>query len=163
MNAKQKHYRNNLLAKIHTHARYKELYIASFWSEWLRVRYGVDSSKYLSINELWEVLDIFNGKRRDRDYCLKDSIGRAQLLPLRKKSNNPKITKDQALMIEDMLNIVRYNDIKAKEFFKKQTKRDIESIENLSKSEATKVIIGLRKITEWDKSLKYINNMDYRG
>ncbi|WP_267891696.1 phage protein GemA/Gp16 family protein [Helicobacter muridarum] len=128
----------------------------------MHVRYGVESSKDLSIKELWEVLDIFNGKKQDRDYCLKDSIGRAQLLPLRKKSIS-KITKNQALMIEDMLNIVRYNDIKAKEFFKKQTKRDIESIENLSKSEATKVIIGLRKIAKWDKSLKYINNMDYRG
>ena len=162
MKAKQKRYRNNLLSRIHTHARYKELYVASFWGEWLKVRYGVESSKYLSIKELWEVLDIFEGRKKDRGYCLKDSIGRAQLLPLRKNSIS-KITKNQALTIEGMLNIVRYNDVKAKEFFKKQTKRDIESIEILSKSEATKILIGLRKIAKWDKSLKYVNNMNFRG
>lgn len=162
MNIKQKNYRNNLLAKIHTHPKYKELHTSSFWNEWLQVRYGVDSSKYLSIKELWEVLDILNGIRKDRDYCLKDNIGRTQLLPLI-DSRGSKITRNQALMIEGLLNIVRYNDIRAREFFKKQTKRDIESIQSLSKSEATKVILGLRKIASWDKNLKYVNNTEYSG
>ena len=164
MNTKQKRYRNNLLAKIHTHRKYKELYEAGFWSEWLYIRYGVESSKYLSIKELWEVLDILSGIRPDRDYCLQDSIGRATLLPLKKRHETQSITKNQALLIEELFNVVRYDSIKQKAFFTKQTKREIRSLQELSKEEATKIITGLKRTIEWDSErLRYMNNASYKG
>ena len=164
MNLKQKHYRNNLLAKIHAHRKYKEIYEAGFWSEWLSVRYGVESSKYLSIKELWEALDILSGIRADRDYCLQDSIGRAMLLPLKKRHQTQKITKNQALLIEELFNILRYDSTKQKAFFTKQTNKDIQSLQELSKEEATKIIIGLKRVIEWDSQrLRYMNNTSYKG
>ena len=164
MNLKQKHYRNNLLAKIHAHRKYKEIYEAGFWSEWLSVRYGVESSKYLSIKELWEALDILSGIRADRDYCLQDSIGRAMLLPLKKRHQTQKITKNQALLIEELFNILRYDSTKQKAFFTKQTNKDIQSLQELSKEEATKIITGLKRVIEWDSQrLRYMNNRNYEG
>ena len=164
MNLKQKHYRNNLLAKIHAHRKYKEIYEAGFWSEWLSVRYGVESSKYLSIKELWEALDILSGIRADRDYCLQDSIGRAMLLPLKKRHQTQKITKNQALLIEELFNILRYDSTKQKAFFTKQTNKDIQSLQELSKEEATKIITGLKRVIEWDSQrLPYMNNTSYKG
>ena len=164
MNLKQKHYRNNLLAKIHAHRKYKEIYEAGFWSEWLSVRYGVESSKYLSIKELWEVLDILSGRKADRDYCLQDSIGRAMLLPLKKRHQTQKITKNQALLIEELFNILRYDSTKQKAFFTKQTNKDIQSLQELSKEEATKIITGLKRVIEWDSQrLRYMNNTSYKG
>ena len=164
MNLKQKHYRNNLLAKIHAHRKYKEIYEAGFWSEWLSVRYGVESSKYLSIKELWEALDILSGIRADRDYCLQDSIGRAMLLPLKKRHQTQKITKNQALLIEELFNILRYDSTKQKAFFTKQTNKDIQSLQELSKEEATKIITGLKRVIEWDgERLRYMNNTSYKG
>ena len=164
MNLKQKHYRNNLLAKIHAHRKYKEIYEAGFWSEWLSVRYGVESSKYLSIKELWEALDILSGIRADRDYCLQDSIGRAMLLPLKKRHQTQKITKNQALLIEELFNILRYDSTKQKAFFTKQTNKDIQSLQELSKEEATKIITGLKRVIEWDSQrLRYMNNTSYKG
>ncbi len=164
MNTKQKRYRNNLLAKIHAHRKYKELYEAGFWSEWLSIRYGVESSKYLSIKELWEVLDILSGIKPDRDYCLQDSVGRAMLLPLKKRHETQKITKNQALLIEELFNILRYDSVRQKAFFTKQIKREIRSLQELSKEEATKIITGLKRVIKWDgERLRYMNNRNYEG
>ena len=143
-----------MLAKIHIHKRYKDIKQAGFWEEWLELRYGIKSAKFLSINELKEVLDIFNNKVADRDYVTSDSVGRAMLLPLAQKS--------QALHIEHLLNILRYNDKQKKAFFKRQINKEIDSIDALNKEEATKIIIGLKKIMQWDrKRLRYANNADF--
>lgn len=158
MSKKQEDFRKNLLAKIHTHERYKEIKQAGFWEEWVELRYGLKSAKFLSINELKEVLDIFNNKIADRDYMTSDSVGRAMLLPL----NTQTLSKKQALNIEHLLNILRYNNKQKRAFFKRQLNKDIDSIEALNKKEATKIIIGLKKIIQWDKErLQYANNADF--
>lgn len=49
-------------------------------------------------------------------------------------------------------------------FFKRQINKEIDSIAALSKEEATKIIIGLKKIIQWDsKRLQYANNADFNA
>ena len=109
MTKKQQIFRKDLLAKIHIHTRYKEIKQAGFWAEWLSVRYDVDSCRYLSINELKEVLDILNGRKLDRDYALVDSVGRIALKGLRHKNYiTCRLSKSQALHIAHLFNAVRY-------------------------------------------------------
>lgn len=162
MSKKQEGFRKNLLAKIHIHNRYKEIKENGCWEEWLELRYGCDSARFLSISELKEVLDIFNDRVQDRDYVLRDIWGRAMLLPLAQKPQT--LSKKQALCIEHLLNILRYNDKQKKAFFKRQINKEIDSIAALSKEEATKIIIGLKKIIQWDsKRLQYANNADFNA
>ncbi|GAB0173751.1 hypothetical protein NHP164001_17720 [Helicobacter trogontum] len=162
MSKKQEDFRKRLLAKIHMHERYKEIQQAGFWEEWVELRYGLKSAKFLSINELKEVLDLFNNRVADRDYMTSDRVGRAMLLPLAQKVQT--LSKKQALSIEHLLNILRYNDKQKKAFFKRQINKEIDSIAALSKEEATKIIIGLEKIIQWDsKRLQYANNADFNA
>lgn len=162
MSKKQEGFRKNLLAKIHIHNRYKEIKENGCWEEWLELRYGCNSARFLSISELKEVLDIFNDRVQDRDYVTSDRVGRAMLLPLAQKPQT--LSKKQALSIEHLLNILRYNDKQKKAFFKRQINKEIDSIAALNKEEATKIIIGLKKIIQWDsKRLQYANNADFNA
>lgn len=95
MSKKQEGFRKTLLAKIHIHKRYKEIKEEGCWEEWLEIHYGCDSARFLSTNELKEVLDIFNDKVQDRDYVLRDIWGRAQISVNKNKSS----TKAQRLKI----------------------------------------------------------------
>lgn len=162
MSKKQEGFRKTLLTKIHIHNRYKEIKENGCWEEWLELRYGCNSARFLSISELKEVLDIFNDRVQDRDYVLRDIWGRAMLLPLAQKPQT--LSKKQALYIEHLLNILRYNDKQKKAFFKRQINKEIDSIAALNKEEATKIIIGLKKIIQWDsKRLQYANNADFNA
>lgn len=115
MSKKQEGFRKTLLTKIHIHNRYKEIKENGCWEEWLELRYGCNSARFLSISELKEVLDVFNDRVQDRDYVLRDIWGRAMLLPLAQKPQT--LSKKQALCIEHLLNILRYNDKQKKVFF----------------------------------------------
>lgn len=166
MSKKQEGFRKNLLAKIHIHNRYKEIKENGCWEEWLELRYGCDSARFLSISELKEVLDVFNDRVQDRDYVLRDIWGRAQLGVNKNKFSTKAqtLSKKQALYIEHLLNILRYNDKQKKAFFKRQINKEIDSIAALNKEEATKIIIGLKKIIQWDsKRLQYANNADFNA
>ena len=52
MTKNQDLYRKQLLTIIHTDPLYKEIKRNEAWQDWLELRFGVKSSKELSINEL---------------------------------------------------------------------------------------------------------------
>lgn len=77
MTPQQQHYRKQLLRIIHRHPHYLSTKAADAWSEWLHLRYGIESSVDLSIGELRHVLDILEGNAQDGESFKPDHKGRA--------------------------------------------------------------------------------------
>ena len=74
MTEKQRILRKNLLTRIHTNSRYKELVRVDAWESWLDVRFGVSTSALLSIDELNKTLDmLINDEFKE---CEPDILGR---------------------------------------------------------------------------------------
>ena len=87
----QENYRKSLLRAIHLHSEYTVLFAGGAWEDWLHVRFGMTSSKELSIKELKHILDVFNHKVEDT-LCLKPDIaGRALLKAVKNGSITQKI------------------------------------------------------------------------
>ena len=155
MTEAQKHFRKQLLTKIHTQSQYKN--IVKFggkeaWEEWLMVRFGVDSAKHLSINELNLVNGLLQGwiyEKGKKVPCVwngesykADLKGRALLNP--SKSTQKQLT--QILALQESLG---WSNAKLLNFIMKQTKEAFLSVEHLtilSKKGASSVITGLTKI-----------------
>ena len=76
MTKNQDVYRKQLLYRIHTNSLYKEIKRNHAWQDWLRLRFGVESSKDLSIGELNLALDILLGNVPDRLDFKPDTLGR---------------------------------------------------------------------------------------
>lgn len=129
MTEKQKIYRNALLAKIHTHPKYKENKSAGAWEDYLYARFEVESSSKLGIEELNSLLRCLDGHENKGG---KDIKGRAMLLGSRQD-------KKILLLAEDlgMSGVLG-------EFIYRQTKK--RSLKECDKEEKTKIIIGLEKI-----------------
>lgn len=155
MTEAQKHLRNQLLTRIHTQKEYKNIVSGGgkeAWSEWLLVRFGVDSAKHLSINELNLVNGLLQGwiyEKSKRVPCVwngesykADFAGRALLNP--SKSTQKQLT--QILALQESLG---WSNAKLLNFIMKQTKEAFLSVEHLtalSKKGASSVITGLTKI-----------------
>ena len=130
MNNNQRIYRNGLLAKIHMHPKYKEIKAANAWEDYLYVRFKVTSSVNLGIEELKGLLDCLNGKDgKDDKLNIKDRI---MLFGSRQDRRIILLAEDLGMM-EGLA-----------EFIYRQTK--LNSLEECSKEEKTKIIIGLEKI-----------------
>lgn len=127
MTPKQKIYRNALLAKIHTHPKYKEIKGAGAWEDFLYTRFEIESSGELGIEELNSLLDSLSGGKG-----VKDLKGRAMLFGSRQD-------RKILLLAEDlrMLGVLG-------EFIYRQTQK--RSLKECNKGEKTKIIIGLEKI-----------------
>ena len=69
----QSEYRKRLLALIHINPLYKQIVENGAWQEWLMLRFGVESSKELSISELNLALDILQERVDDRLALLNSS------------------------------------------------------------------------------------------
>ena len=61
MTQKQEYLRRGLLAKIHMHPHVKQRKEFDVWEEYLLNAYGVRSCAELSIDELYNLLDVLNG------------------------------------------------------------------------------------------------------
>lgn len=127
MTHKQKIYRNALLAKIHTHPKYKEIKSAGAWEDYLYARFETESSGELGIEELNSLLDCLNGGDG-----VKDIKGRAMLFGSRQDQKIVLLAED--LGMRGILS----------EFIYRQCKK--RKLRECSKEEKTKIIIGLEKI-----------------
>lgn len=127
MTHRQKVYRNGLLAKIHTHPKYKEIKSAGAWEDYLYTRFETESSGELGIEELKSLLDCLNGGEG-----IKDIKGRAMLFGSRQDQKIVLLAED--LGMRGILS----------EFIYRQCKK--RKLRECSKEEKTKIIIGLEKI-----------------
>lgn len=142
MTKAQEIYRKQLLARIHTHPQYKIIKENEAWSEWLELRFGVDSSKELSIKELNTILDILNGKVCDRLNFKPDYAGRNILNPA-------KITAKQIEKIKVLAGKLGWDDVRVMKFINRQCKTLLlysSYLNKLSKKQATSVITGLNAV-----------------
>ncbi|PZT47306.1 hypothetical protein B6S12_09745 [Helicobacter valdiviensis] len=139
MTKNQEIYRKQLLCKIHTHPRYKNIKQNEAWEDFLYYRFSVNSSKELSINELKILLDILEGKRKDELNLAIDFKGRAMLL------SNAKSQK-QEIYLKALLEEL---DMPLLSFYllcKKTLKKTILKLEDLNKKDTTIMIMVCEKI-----------------
>lgn len=129
MTNKQKAYRNSLLSKIHTHSKYKEIKGLGAWGEYIKNRFGVESSASLSIEELVLLLESLNGGEFKQSQDLK---GRVALLGDKQEQ--------KIYLLSDHLGMVGVLG----EFIYRQTGK--RTLKECGKDEKTKIIIGLTKI-----------------
>ena len=125
----QKSLKYKLLALIHTDPFYKEIYAAGAWEDWLGVRFGVSSCKELNEKELGNILDIFAGKCKDRDYVFRSGT----------------LSKAQSLKIYAIMREKKFG-VKGREDFIKRQIGEYKPIYLLTKDEASKIIIGLERL-----------------
>lgn len=146
MTEAQKHLRNQLLTRIHTNAEYKN--IVKFggkeaWEEWLMVRFGVDSAKWLSINELNTALGFLRGVAVWSGEMLKtDKTGRNLVNPIM-------ITQKQLTQILALQADLGWRDGQLFRFVFKQAKKLYccsNLLLGLTKKEASNIITGLTNI-----------------
>lgn len=141
----QDQYRKGLLRNIHQHRTYSGLYACNAWEDYLFVRYGVTSSKDLSIKELNRILDVFNGKVEDVLALKQDFAGRA----IMKQS-----TKEGGITPKQIGTIISLWEKKANDkslrallhFVKRVSGTLYLALEHLKKSEATNVIVAILKV-----------------
>lgn len=139
MTKNQEIYRKQLLARIHTHPQYKIIKDNDAWSDWLSVRFGVSSSKELSLKELNKILDILNNKCEDEIDLKPDFTGRNMI-------KSDKITTKQNQKIYVLANELCWDEMKLLRFVKRQIGYYVLTLKALSKKQANKVIIGLEAV-----------------
>lgn len=125
----EKSLKYKLLALIHTNPFYKEIYAAGAWEDWLGVRFGVSSCKELNEHELGNILDIFAGKCKDRDYVFRSGT----------------LSKAQSLKIYAIMRERKFG-VKGRESFIKRQIGEYKPIYLLTKDEASKIITGLERL-----------------
>ena len=143
MTKTQENLRKTLLAKIHTHARYKEIKEAQAWSAWLSVRFGIESSAELSIKELCLVLDIFAGNAKDGEFS-PDESGRAVV--------RGALSNAQERAIVQYCEALEWDFTRLSRFIKHQVGFYVLYLNALKKEEASKVLTGLKKVLEQKRS-----------
>ncbi|MDL0088149.1 phage protein GemA/Gp16 family protein [Campylobacter gastrosuis] len=142
MTKAQEIYRKQLLTRIHTHPQYKIIKENEAWSEWLELRFGVSSSKELSIKELNIVIDILNQRCNDEIDIKPDYAGRNILNPA-------KITAKQIEKIKVLASKLGWDDARLMKFINRQCKALLlysSYLNKLSKKQATSVITGLNAV-----------------
>ncbi|PAF51300.1 phage protein GemA/Gp16 family protein [Helicobacter sp. 13S00477-4] len=162
MTQKQALLRKQLIIKIHTHPKYKELKNNEAWEDWLYVRYKEKSSGLLSISELEEILHIFSGRRNDRDFALIDP--NREIIIKKGRLSFAQLQKIRIIKEE-----LSWNDKDLEGFMTRMLKKS-KALRELSIKEASKVIIGLEKTLKYKKSkgsglniFKVANNTEYKG
>lgn len=145
MTFKQDAYRKSLLRAIHQNYTYSQLHASGVWEDWLFIRFGVTSSKDLSIKELKHTLSVLNDKVEDTLNLMPDLAGRTIM---------QQSTKDGGITLKQSAAIRSLWEQKARDksevallnFVKKATGTLFISLECLKKGEATKVLIALAKV-----------------
>lgn len=139
MTKNQDLYRKQLLTIIHTDPLYKEIKRNEAWQDWLDLRFGVKSSKELSINELNTAVNILRGKCEDGLNFTPDFAGRNLAKP-------DKITQKQIKKIEILINELGWDEPQRLRFFYRQTGCLVPNTYMLDKKRANKIITGLEAV-----------------
>lgn len=141
MTPKQKAYRNKLLSKVHQSPRYRTVYSndRDLWESFLQNGYGVSSSSKLAISELENLVDYLVGKVT---VLIAD--------PSRRPDQAGKATKAQIAKIETMWSIVARDksEMALRNFINRQVKSRPLHLYNLSRHEATTIIIALEAMND---------------
>ncbi len=145
MTKNQDLYRKQLLTIIHTDPLYKEIKRNHAWQDWLRLRFGVESSKDLSIGELNTAVNILRGKCEDRLNFTPDFAGRNLAKP-------DKITQKQIKKIEILINELGWDEPQRLRFFYRQTGCLVPKTYMLDKKRANKIITGLEAVIKTQRA-----------
>ena len=145
MTKNQDLYRKQLLTIIHTDPLYKEIKRNHAWQDWLRLRFGVESSKELSINELNTAVNILRGKCEDGLNFTPDFAGRNLAKP-------DKITQKQIKKIEILINELGWDEPQRLRFFYRQTGCLVPKTYMLDKKRANKIITGLEAVIKTERA-----------
>ena len=145
MTKNQDLYRKQLLTIIHTDPLYKEIKRNEAWQDWLELRFGVKSSKELSINELNTAVNILRGKCEDRLIFTPDFAGRNLAKP-------DKITQKQIKKIEILINELGWDEPQRLRFFYRQTGCLVPNTYMLDKKRANKIITGLEAVIKTQRA-----------
>lgn len=130
MTKKQQNYKKALLKLVHTSKMYKEIYAndRALWEEFLNKTYGVKSSKYLSISELEGLVDYLNYK------TTKIKVEPATMNQIRYMMH----LWDKKGRVKGVFGLLKF--VRERMGFK------VLKLKDLTKEQATKVIIGLEKL-----------------
>ena len=139
MTKNQDLYRKQLLTIIHTDPLYKKIKRNHAWQDWLELRFGVKSSKDLSIGELNTAVNILRGKCEDGLNFTPDFAGRNLAKP-------DKITQKQIKKIEILINELGWDEPQRLRFFYRQTGCLVPNTYMLDKKRANKIITGLEAV-----------------
>lgn len=145
MTKNQDLYRKQLLTIIHTNPLYREIKRNEAWQDWLELRFGVKSSKELSINELNTAVNILRGKCEDRLNFTPDFAGRNLAKP-------DKITQKQIKKIEILINELGWDKPQRLRFFYRQTGCLVPKLYTLDKKRANKIITGLEAVIKTERA-----------
>ena len=143
----QSEYRKRLLTLIHINPLYKQIVENGAWQEWLMLRFGVESSKELSISELNLALDILQERVDDRLGFEPDIKGRR----IFKKGA---ITQKQLKKIEVLLDVLGWDENSARRFYYRQIGALVTNLALLNSKQATKIITGLSAVIKCEKNPK---------
>ena len=143
----QSEYRKRLLTLIHINPLYKQIVENEAWQEWLMLRFGVESSKELSISELNLALDILQERVDDR-------LGFEPDIKGRRIFKKDAITQKQLKKIEILLDVLGWDDNSARRFYYRQIGALVTNIALLNSKQATKIITGLNAVIKCEKNPK---------
>ena len=139
--------RKQLLAKIHTHHHYKIVKENGAWEDFLLLRFGVESAKFLSINELYKCLDCLSGRNDELGFA-PDNEGRAML------NDDDKITPNQIKKINHLCENLGLSEVEKAKFFHHQIGALVTNISTIKRGSATKIITGLNALKKYIESKK---------
>ena len=145
MTKNQDLYRKQLLTIIHTDPLYKKIKRNHAWQDWLELRFGVKSSKDLSIGELNTAVNILRGKCEDGLNFTPDFAGRNLAKP-------DKITQKQIKKIEILINELGWDEPQRLRFFYRQTGCLVPNTYMLDKKRANKIITGLEAVIKTQRA-----------
>lgn len=145
MTKKQIAYKKSLLKMVHLSHTYKAFFANNRegWEEFLTKRFGVKSSKDLSIDELKGLVDYLNNTSKELHI---KKITQNQLNFLLNLWVQKSYKKDRASLIA---------------FAKRIIKRDFKELEALSYREGAKLITAVKKLAVREHTTA--NNAEYRG
>jgi hypothetical protein len=130
MTKKQQNFKRALIKQVHTSPMYKGIFAHNrdLYEDMLKAKFGVTSSKDLSIDELIALVDYLN-----------HTTDKIEL---------PPATQNQIAYIKTqwLLKAESKDETSLLKFIKRVTKKEIKSLENLTKRDASKVIGALNNL-----------------
>ncbi|MDR0408691.1 MAG: hypothetical protein LBH45_07245 [Campylobacteraceae bacterium] len=151
MTQKQEYLRRGLLSKIHCHPGCKERKALEVWEDFLFSSYNVRSCSELSIDELYNLIDVMNGWAMPKIGGVRARAKSKKIVDKAKPyipNPNEPLTEKQEACIRTMWNLTPdergliFIDGDFGKFVKKQTGEYIIYVHNLTITQANKIITG---------------------
>jgi hypothetical protein len=153
MTPKQEYYRRALLAKIHCHPYCKERKEMEVWEDFLLNCYAVKSSAELSIDELFNLLNVINGKAEPKISGIRPRKKTKKATDKTKPYiRNEPLTEKQEACIRTMFSLTPdergmcFIEGELRKFVIKQTSEPVMYVHNLTVEQANKIITGKQYI-----------------